>query len=114
MTLPSRRSSRLLVVSAIVCAGGLATACGEVPAGNPYDPEGTGPKAPGRITGTVLVQGRSSQEGWAVAIIDELDVDVDDSTTDADGNFTTAEIPVGQYTVRVEVPVENVPIEEGG
>ena len=45
----------------------------QVSATNPYDPDGTGAKHPGRITGRVYITGNPAREGHSVHILDEAD-----------------------------------------
>lgn len=98
-------------------AGAALTACSsEVPRGNPYDPDGSGVKLPGRIAGAVVVDGSATRGGFAVAIRDEADVRVDGGsvTSDSEGKFLSPELDAGTYSVAVEVPVGNYPASATG
>lgn len=108
------RMPRVLVVSLATC---LAAACStKVPRNNQYDPEGTGPKAPGRITGTVYVQGQSDQSGTAIRIFDAQGARVDGGQlfTGDGGVFLSADLNPGAFRVEAEVPIGNVPIRRDG
>lgn len=93
--------------------GVTATACGAgIPRDNPNDPEGTGPKNPGKIAGRVLVIGRPAQDGWRVNITNDTDTALDGGLrTAAEGSFTSPELPPGLYDLLIDVPVENIPVE---
>ena len=101
---------------AVVMGSIFASACSsKAPRTNPYDPEGSGPKAPGRIAGTVWIQGAVSQAGAPVHILDAAEVAADGGlvTTD-DGKFLSPELVPATYRVEVDVPVGNVPIRVDG
>src|SRR5262245_61521357 len=77
---------------------------------NPFDPAGTGAKAPGRLHGAVWIQGYPTQEGVQVHILDSEGSEVDAPDTDANGAFTSIEINAGIYDVIVDVPPQNSPV----
>lgn len=99
---------------AVVCL--LVWSCGgSISAENPFDPEGTGPKAPGKIEGQVLIEGRADQGGVRIDIIDDDGAVADSPTTEAGtGRFVTTDITPGKYDLVVDVPLENVPTQRNG
>src|SRR5690349_4530852 len=100
------RSLRLL---AGVCL--LAACSSKVPRDNPYDPDGTGLKKPGRIAGQVFIAGGAPQDGHAIYIYDDVGARADGSsvTTDTDGRFLSSGLEPGTYRLEVEVPPDNFP-----
>ena len=74
---------------------------------NPYDPFGEGPKAPGRLRGTVLLEGHGAQGGVAVQVWNAAGARVDGGLVTREGGlFVTADLQPGRYQVEVGVPAD--------
>ncbi len=96
----------LLFGCALLCA-----CSARVERDNPLDPDGTGPKKPGRISGEVWIQGALSQAGTTVRLFDEEGSLADSPvTSDEQGSFISAEVSPGIYSLVVEVPIDNEPV----
>src|SRR5262245_52204918 len=101
---PARRGSTLMRNAPICLVLSFLAACGFVRS-NPYDPQGTGVKKPGRIKGSVVVVGRASNANLGVHAVDAQGVRLETIQTDSDGAFLTQELTPGTYTMEVEVPL---------
>ncbi len=100
------------VWAVLIFAAGCST---KVPATNQFDPDGTGPKAPGRIEGSLFVQGEDPA-GLEIQIFDDAGTRADGGavTTGGQGEFLSNKLEPGVYRVEVAVPVGNVPIRRTG
>ncbi len=80
---------------------------------NPYDPKATGVRQiPGRISGTVIIEGGSAA-AVAVRVSDSSGALVDNGlVTDASGNFLSAALDPGVYSIAVVVPLGNLPANQ--
>ncbi len=88
----------------------LAACSSDIARDNPNDPDGTGPKNPGRLAGTVFIQGYSDPSSFAVHVFDAAEVELGEAFPNAAGEFTTGDLPAGTgYRVVLDVPVENTP-----
>lgn len=99
-----------------VIAVWLLSACtSRVDRTNPFDPEGSGPKVPGRLQGKLYVQGLPTQAGTQLHVFDELGSLADEPVTnDTTGAFVSAELTPGVYSLTADVPLDNSPIEVKG
>ncbi len=103
-------AAALIEAAVLVSVGG----CSSRPAAdNPYDPYGSSTKAPGKIEGYVFIEGRSEQGGVDVVIRDSSGAIADQPQSEmGTGHFISADIAPGAYTVELQAPVENAPVQQ--